>query len=111
MKWRVYVEMIRSESLIEKFAANHPALSPTHSLRGNDLMSLAAHSGIAINCSVNLPPSARSNGGLVQRRLPQIPPINLSYDQKQQPYEDEIITPRLISYDHRYILANRKFVL
>ncbi|KHN77958.1 hypothetical protein Tcan_07629 [Toxocara canis] len=106
-------ELPREErtSRLLPLTANHPPLSPTHSLRGNDLMSLAAaHSGIATNCSVNLPPSARSNGGLVQRRLPQIPPINLSFDHKQ-PYADDINTPRAVPYDHRYILANRNMPL
>uniref|UniRef100_F1KQB4 Voltage-dependent L-type calcium channel subunit alpha n=2 Tax=Ascaris TaxID=6251 RepID=F1KQB4_ASCSU len=104
-------EMPREErtSRLLPITANHPAVSPTHSLRGNDLMSLVAHSGVATNCSVNLPPSARSNGGLVQRRLPKIPPINLSFDQKS--YADDINTPRVAPYDHRYIVANRNIPL
>uniref|UniRef100_A0A915B5U1 Voltage-dependent L-type calcium channel subunit alpha n=1 Tax=Parascaris univalens TaxID=6257 RepID=A0A915B5U1_PARUN len=104
-------EMPREErtSRLLPITANHPAVSPTHSLRGNDLMSLVAHSGIATNCSVNLPPSARSNGGLVQRRLPKIPPISLSFDQKS--YAVDINTPRIAPYDHRYIVANRNVPL
>ncbi|VDN55696.1 unnamed protein product [Dracunculus medinensis] len=77
-------------------SANH--LSPTHSLHGNNVTSLATHAGVNLNMnsSINIPTSPRVNGGIRQRRLPQIP---FTRDQKE--------TGAYISYNHRFILANR----
>lgn len=107
-------DMPREErtSRLLPLAANHPPLSPTHSLRGNDLMSLAAHSGIPTNCTVNIPVSSRSNGGIIQRRLPQVPPINLSFDQKSLAEDVASKNSRAtLHHNHRYILANRNMPL
>ncbi|VDN44696.1 unnamed protein product [Gongylonema pulchrum] len=75
-------------------------------------MSPANQSGITTNCSVNIPipASARSNGGVLQRRLPQIPPLNMNVSFDQKSLEDDL--PKLSrippSAEHRYIIANRR---
>lgn len=89
-------------------AANHQ-LSPTHSLYNNDMMSVTTHSHLTANCPINIPTSTRSNGGVLQRRLPQIPSPNISLDQKL-PENDLLEAPRLpLNAERRYIMANRRF--
>lgn len=61
------------------------------------------------NSSTNNPPYARSNGGVLQRRLPQIPSTKTSSDQKLLE-TDLVKVPQLtFNAERRYILANRRF--
>ncbi|KAK6110339.1 Ion transport family protein [Brugia pahangi] len=86
-------------------------LSPTRSLYGNnDMVSVTAHGHLTSNCSINIPPSARSNGGVLQRRLPQIPSPNISFNQKL--LENDLLVSRLaLNAERHYILANRSMPL
>ncbi|VDK63452.1 unnamed protein product [Onchocerca ochengi] len=104
---QVYREDRTTRSL--PMSANHQ-LSPAHSLYSNDMMSMATHGHVTTNYSINLPP-ARSNGGVLQRRLPQIPSPNISFDRKL--LENDLIkVSRLpLNAERRYILANRSMPL
>ncbi|VDN01667.1 unnamed protein product [Thelazia callipaeda] len=86
---------------------NHQQISPTHSLHGNDVMSLTAHSGISANCSFTISPSARSNGGVLQRRLPKLPPLNTSFGGKLLGNDSLQMTRLPINTQHLYLSANR----
>ncbi|VBB27397.1 unnamed protein product [Acanthocheilonema viteae] len=105
---QVYREDRTTRSL--PVAANHQ-LSPTRPLYGNDMMSVTTHGYITTNCSASMPPSSRSNGGVLQRRLPQIPSPNISVDQKL--LENDLIKVSRLPLDteRRYILANRSMPL
>ena len=82
------------------FAAFNQQLSSTESLHGRDLAD-GTHRGISTNISVNIPVATKSNGGPVQRRLPQIPTgDHAAYEQK----------PLVDNDSDRYIMPNRKFV-
>ncbi|MFH4976850.1 hypothetical protein AB6A40_003559 [Gnathostoma spinigerum] len=100
----------RSSRLLP-MTANHPPLSPTHSLGGNDLLSLSAHGGVPKNISVNIPAVPRSNGGITtQRRLPQIPPISDALKRYCCRLDDDDKykgSQQICDDDHRYIVANR----
>lgn len=73
------------------------------------MMSVTNHGHITTNCSVNIPPSARSNGGVLQRRLPQIPSQNISFDQKLSENDLLKVSRLPLNAERRYILANRRF--
>uniref|UniRef100_A0A915PYJ4 Voltage-dependent L-type calcium channel subunit alpha n=1 Tax=Setaria digitata TaxID=48799 RepID=A0A915PYJ4_9BILA len=105
---QVYREDRTTRSL--PVTGNHQ-LSPTRSLYGNDLMSLTTHSHINTNCLINLSPSTRSNGGVLQRRLPQIPLPNISFDQKLVENDLLKISRLPLNAERPYILANRSMPL
>ncbi|MCP9266063.1 Voltage-dependent calcium channel type D subunit alpha-1 [Dirofilaria immitis] len=86
-------------------------LSPVRSLYSNNMMSVMTHGHVTTNCSINIPSAARSNGGVLQRRLPQIPSSNIFFDQTL--LENDLLKMSRLppNSERRYILANRSMPL